>query len=128
MVDQPPGHEPERPPPVGPAIAITLGVMLLWVVLTGLRPGTTFHLAPALVAWAPPWVGSSGTTTVDWRRQAAYAGGVAAVVTGPGLAAIGRLDGPGLFGASALVETLVVAVVATLAGLAWWGRDDRAND
>ena len=36
------------------AVSISLGLALLWVVVALLRSGTTFHLAPILVAAAVP--------------------------------------------------------------------------
>jgi hypothetical protein len=102
------------------AIRISLGFALLWALLAAVRPGTTFHLAPLLVAAAVPWVHRVQDRPA---RPAAYR--LAAVGTGIAagtsvlLAIAGRLDGPTLlpFG-GALEESLVGAVIGGLAGLA----------
>ena len=102
------------------AIGISLGFALLWAVLAVVRPGTTFHLAPLLVAAAVPWVNRFEDPQ---DRPAAYL--LAAVGTGIAagmsvlLAMAGRLDGPTLlpFG-GALEESLVGAIAGGVAGLA----------
>lgn len=102
------------------AIKISLGLALLWAVLAAVRPGTTFHLAPLLVAGAVPWL-----QRVEDRpaRPVAFRLAVVGIGIAAGasvlLAIAGWLEGPTLlpFG-GALEESLVGAIIGGLAGLA----------
>ena len=111
------------------AIRISLGFALLWAVLAAIRPGTTFHLAPLLVAGAVPWVHrvQAGAPPLNVLRPAAVGLGLAAG-TSILLAMAGWLDGPSLlpFG-GALEESLVGALVGSLAGLAIAAMPRRAG-
>jgi predicted aminopeptidase len=93
---------------------------LLWAVLAAVRPGTTFHLAPLLVAGAVPWLQrvEDRPARLAAYRLAAVGIGIA-VGTSVLLAIAGWLDGPTLlpFG-GALEESLVGAIIGGLAGLA----------
>jgi hypothetical protein len=90
----------------------------LWVLLTTTRPGTTYHLAPALVTWAYPYLRRSAGP-VRMRRA------VGAVVVGAGVATAmslilhvaGWLEGPVLFGRDGLGEALLVVAFAAIAAL-----------
>jgi hypothetical protein len=111
------------------AIRISLGFALFWAVLAAVRPGTTFHLAPLLVAGAVPWVQrvQSGAPPLNGFRPAAVGLGLAAG-TSILLAMAGLLEGPSLlpFG-GALEESLVGAVVGSLVGLAVAATPRRAG-
>jgi len=108
------------------AIAWGGGFALLWVVLAFARPSLTFHLAPFLVAAAPPVL-----LALDDAARASRAQIVAATAIGAGLALVatvilasgGRLDGAG-FGpfSSALAEALILIGAGAVVGLAvgWW--------
>ena len=111
------------------AIRISLGFALLWAVLAAVRPGTTFHLAPLLVAGAVPWMQRvwAGAPPPNVFRPAAVGLGLAAG-TSIVLAMVGWLDGPSLlpFG-GALEESLVGALVGSLLGLAAAATPSRAG-
>lgn len=98
---------------MGRAMLVALGVAVLWGALAFARPSTTFHLAPAIVAWTPPYLVASSGVDDDRGVRAALAGGSVAAVGGLVLAALGRLDGPVLFGGSGWAEAVIVAGVAT---------------
>lgn len=96
----------------------TLLVAAVWALLAGRRPDTTYHFAPALVAWAYPYLRLSATPTGRRQALAAVAGGAAAaVIMTFALNALGWLEGPVLFGGDALGESLLVAGLAALAAL-----------
>ena len=111
-------HTRERTSPT--AIRVSLGLVVLWAVLAAIRPGTTFHLAPLLVAGAVPWVHrlqDRPSRPITFRPAMiglGLAGGASVV-----LALVGLLDGPSLlpFG-GALEESLAAATIGGLAGLA----------
>ena len=115
----------------GDAIRISLGFALLWAVLAAVRPGTTFHLAPLLVAGLVPLVYrvQGGASRITAGRLAGVGVALAAVVSVL-LGAAGFLDGPSLlpFG-GAFVESLAGAAVGGLVGLgaAWWPHQVEAH-
>lgn len=61
--------------------ATTAGVAAAWAVLTVLRPGVTFHLAPALVAWSVPFVARGTGRWMAAVPTAALGFGAAALTT-----------------------------------------------
>jgi hypothetical protein len=92
----------------------TIGVMALWMVLAGLRPHVTYHLAPALVVWSVPFL-VAGRDVRPRSTVAATAFGVlAAVTTAAALAFLGWSQGPVLFGGDATTEAVLVALGAGL--------------
>lgn len=97
------------------AIGGSIAFALVWVALAALRPTTTFHLAPLIVAMWP-------TLTANDRqgsaRGASVGFGIAAVVTAV-LSVAGLLEGPSLlpWGGPAL-ESLVAAGTGALLGIA----------
>lgn len=100
------------------AVAGTLLIAVAWAVLAGRSPDTTYHLAPALVAWGYPYLRLSAAPA--GRRQAMGAvavGAAAAVLTTFALELIGWLEGPVLVGGDALGESLLVAGVAAVVAL-----------
>lgn len=96
----------------------TLAVAALWVGLAAWQPATTFHLAPAVVAWAPAYLWATAGGARRDTVLAAAGGGVAAALISVGLAAVGLLDGPALVGGGPLAESLLVAAGATVVGVA----------
>lgn len=108
------------------AIAWGGGFALLWVILAFARPSLTFHLAPFLVAAAPPVL-----LALDDAAHASRTQVVTATAIGAGLALVatailasgGRLDGAG-FGpfSSALSEALILIGAGAVVGLVvgWW--------
>ena len=66
------------------------GFALIWIVASVISAGTTFHLAPVIVAGSAPVVAPERR-----GREAIVATGLALVVV-VGLLAAGRLDGPSL--------------------------------
>lgn len=112
--------------PLFKAIGYSLGFALLWAVLAVVRPSTTFHLAPLLVAAAVPTVYrmQGGRSRPVALRLAAAGVGIAVVITFV-LGVAGLLDGPSLlpFG-GAVDESLLGAAVGGALGLvvAGWPR------
>lgn len=99
------------------AVLGTLGVGGVWVGLTAWQPATTYHLAPAVLAWTAPYL---CTTAAASRRDtvlAAALGGLVAAVVSVGLAAAGRLEGPALVGGGPLAESLLVSAGAAVVGV-----------
>ncbi len=104
------------------AAASSIGLAVLWVVVALLRSGTTFHLAPALVAAVLPVVfayDGDDRTSARPIVVAALAGLVVALVATLVLAATGLMTGPSLlpFG-GAVTESVVFAIAGAIGGLA----------
>lgn len=100
------------------ALLVTVGVALVWVVATALRPETTYHLAPALVTAAYP--------AVRWDSLASRGERVIAVAIGAAVASViavalqwgGLLDGPALVGTTGFGESMLVIAATTAVGFA----------
>lgn len=114
--------------PQGIRRALVWGALLagLWVVVALIRPTPTFHLAPFLIAAAPPVL---STLDGDTRADRTTAVGLAAASIALALAAAlvvdvtGAMQGPAFEGFSGpLVEAAVFAAIGTAAGIgfAWW--------
>lgn len=102
------------------AVAISLGLALLWVVLALIRSGTTFHLAPALVAAVfPVAITADANERVSTRQLAVatLAGLAIALVATLILTLAGEMTGPSLlpFG-GAVSESVVFAVAGAITG------------
>lgn len=102
------------------AATISTGLAVLWVVVALLRDGTTFHLAPMLVAAVLPIVVAyDNEEGVETSRLAlATLAGLAIALLGTLVLAIaGELTGPSLlpFG-GALTESVIFAAVGAVAG------------
>ncbi len=103
------------------AVSISLGLAVLWVVVAFLRSGTTFHLAPILVAAALPVA-----VAYDTRDHTSTRDLVLATVVGLAIALVATLiltlademTGPSLlpFG-GAVTEAVVFSLVGALGGL-----------
>ena len=106
--------------PTTKAIGYSLGFAVLWAVLALVRPETTYHLAPPLVALAATLVYRlhGGRSRLTGLRLAAAGIGIAIAVTVL-LAAVGSLDGPSLlpFG-DAVLESLLGATAGGAIGVA----------
>lgn len=104
------------------------GIVLagLWVLVAVARPATTFHLAPLLIAAAPPVLlvldDRSSATHGSVARVALGAAAIAGVTT-IAVAAAGAMDGPafGAFG-SPLTEAIIFVALGGMFGFgfAWW--------
>ncbi len=98
----------------------TLAAGLVWVSLAAWRPTTTWHLGPALLAAAAPWVVAQDLRAGDRRAlprlaAAAVAGLIVSLLAGGGLAATGLLRGPTLPGfTDPLTESVVFATAGTV--------------
>lgn len=97
-------------------IVVTLVVAAVWGLLAILRPMVTYHLGPAVVAWAYPFVRWTRPARPSTGRalSSAAAGGLFAATATLVLHAAGFLRGPALFGGGPLGEGLIVAAVAAL--------------
>lgn len=103
------------------AVGWSIGLGILWLVVVLVRDETTLHLAPLIVAGAPPVLNAfDGSTTTDGRSAvlAAAAGFGIAMAGALVLILTGNLDGPAIepFG-SVLAETIILAIVGAAAGL-----------
>lgn len=114
------------------AMLIGGGLAILWVVLTAISDGITYHLAPFLVAGIPAfsYLFDSPSPTAA-RGIAVVGGGVAlALAITAALAITGNLSGPSLLPAGgAALESVVFALVGGLIAsavgvLALRGRSD----
>ncbi len=101
---------------------VAVGLAGLWVVLAILRPATTFHLAPLIVAGAP----SVLTDTRPARSFALEQGLLGLAISGWATLALlwfGALDGPALRPfTSAIQETIVLALAGAVGGAVWSAR------
>lgn len=100
------------------------GLGVLWVILAIIRPETTFHLAPLLIAGAPPALYAIDTGRPQAGRVVALgASGIAISLLATALVAVtGSMDGPPFEGFSgplpeAFILTTVGAVLGTAFGL-----------
>jgi len=98
---------------------------ILWIGVAILRPGTTFHLAPFLVAAAPPvFLTMEGVSAID-RRSVFVVGAIsAALALGTALivAALGAMEGPSFeVFPTPMIEALVFTAVGVVlgTGFAW---------
>ncbi len=132
-----PGQEPPAPPTArraaglhsadGTGLLWTGVVVVAWVALATWQPTTTWHLAPAFLAAAWPWVVGQdlapGDTSARRRILVAVGGGlVTASGTAFALAGAGLLEGPTFTGpgsvvAEALALATAGAVIAAIVGL-----------
>lgn len=102
------------------ATAWGAGFAALWFAIAALRPDSTFHLAPLLVAGVPPLAvaldDSLSATARSVTIAAAIGVGLALLATTI-LAVVGRLDGAALepFG-NAVAESVVAAIAGGATG------------
>lgn len=111
-----------------PRRALMWGGMLaiLWVAVAVLRPATTFHLAPFLIAAAPPVLlvldeGASADRSSVFRIGAISA--AVSVGTALVILAIGAMEGPAFeVFPSPLAETFAFAAAGVFGGIGfgWW--------
>ena len=99
---------------------------VLWVVVALIRPGTTFHLAPFLIAAAPPVLLVLDEGTAVTRTAVARVGAIGvglSLGTALLLLSIGAMDGPAFEPfTSPLVEVLAFATLGAAGGISfgWW--------
>ena len=97
------------------------GFAALWLIISAVIDGTTFHLAPVIVVAVAPAVATGG------RVRATLAGLAVAALAAVILLISGRLDGPSLLPwGDAGLETVVAMAFGAVAGLAVWGKFARA--
>jgi len=98
----------------------------LWVIVALIRPTSTFHLAPFLIAAAPPVLFAlDDSNRTDWTTMFRLAGGGIAFALAATLvvSVLGAMQGPAFEAFSGpFVEAVVFAVVGTVVGIgfAWW--------
>jgi hypothetical protein len=98
----------------------------LWVVVALIRPTSTFHLAPFLIAASPPVLYTlDGGPPTNWATVLRLAAGGMALALAATLlvAVVGAMQGPAFEGFSGpLVEAVVFTVAGTAVGIgfAWW--------
>jgi len=102
------------------------GLAGLWVVVALIRPTSTFHLAPFLIAAAPTVLFTlDGNRRAEWPTVSRLAtGGMAlALAAAFAVSVLGAMQGPPFESFSGpLVEAVVFAAVGTGVGIgfAWW--------
>ena len=89
----------------------TFGVAALWVGLAMLRPEVTYHLAPALVVWAGPYLAGRRASRA---LLATSASAVFALIVALLLSTADVLRGPAIVGGDALGEAIIVIVSAAV--------------
>lgn len=98
----------------------------LWIIVALIRPTSTFHLAPFLIAAAPPVLFAlDGSNRTDWTTMFRLAGGgiTFALAATLAVSVLGAMQGPAFEVFSGpFVEAVVFAVVGTVVGIgfAWW--------
>jgi hypothetical protein len=103
--------------------ALVWGALLasLWVLVALIRPASTFHLAPLLVAGAPPVLFGLDNPDRPDRGSVLRIGAAAfamALAASGVVAAIGAMQGPALEAfPSPLVEAVVFSVIGSVAGV-----------
>ena len=108
------------------ALVWSVALAGLWVVVALIRPTSTFHLAPLLIAAAPPVLFTlDGDNRADWATVLRLAaGGIALALAATfAVSVLGAMQGPPFEGFSGpLVEAVVLTAVGTAAGIgfAWW--------
>jgi len=108
------------------ALVWGFALAVLWVVVALIWPTSTFHLAPFLIAAAPPTLFAlDENNRTDWTTIFRLAGGGIAFALAATLvvSALGAMQGPAFEVFSGpFVEAAVFAVVGTVAGVgfAWW--------
>lgn len=114
------------------AALITVAFAVGWVLLAVAHPGTTYHVAPLIVAAACPVVARWQAGTALSVRGGLWATGFGGAVAGTAtalLAAAGELRGPTVTGsAGTLTETVVSLLIGVAAGAAIaWARHVRRD-
>ncbi|MGB5168987.1 MAG: hypothetical protein WBN35_13000 [Acidimicrobiia bacterium] len=98
----------------------------LWVGVALIRPTSTFHLAPLLIAAAAPVLFTlDGDNRAEWATVLRLAaGGIALALAATfAVSVLGAMQGPPFEGFSGpLVEAVVLTAVGAAAGIgfAWW--------
>ena len=110
------------------ALGYAAGLALIWVIAANVRPSTTFHLGPLLVAGTLPVVLGSDKAPLHFRRLvggAAGGAGLALLITLV-LTIADRLQGPSLLPTGgAVAEAVVFSFAGAFGGflfLLWRGR------
>ena len=102
------------------AASISLGLAVLWIVVALLRSGTTFHLAPILVAGALPVVvafDAQDQISAQHLVLPTVIGLVGALVTTLILTVADEMSGPSLLpSGGAVTEAVVFSVAGALGG------------
>lgn len=94
----------------------TVGIALVWIATAFLRPDTTMHLGPLLLALVPAFLGRDS----DHPQRGVLVGtGIGAMVITI-LSITGNLDGPSLSGfPDALTESIVLLAIGGTGGLVY---------
>lgn len=99
-------------------VGYAAGLAALWLILAVISPGTTYHLAPLLVAATPPVaeVTKNPGESASPGRATAVGGGLALLVALL-LWIAGALEGPSLLPlGGAVLESVVFAVAGAIGG------------
>ena len=102
------------------ALGFSLFLGAIWVVAAGVRPATTYHLAPLLVAATLPFTLASDESDLDVKGlvTGAVAGTVLALLLTAVLTITDWLQGPSLLPiGGAVAESITFALFGGVAGL-----------
>lgn len=108
------------------ALAWGAFLAVLWVAVALIRPGTTFHLAPFLIAAAPPVLlvlDEGGATDRSSVLRVGAVAGALSLVTASLLLIIGAATGPVFEPFSTpMTEAIVLTAAGAVAGIGfgWW--------
>jgi len=96
-----------------------LGLATLWIIAAAVRPTSTFHLAPILIAGIVPFLGTKAGLQDRAVAIAALVGLAMAAASSVVLSLFGLLRGPSLlpFG-NAFAETIMFAAATTIVTVA----------
>lgn len=109
------------------ALGWSVALAALWVVVALIRPTSTFHLAPLLIAAAPPVLLTlDGDSRADWTTVFHVAlGGMAFALTATFVVSVlGAMQGPPFEGFSGpLVEAVALTAIGAAVGVGFarWG-------
>ena len=108
------------------ALIWSVALAALWVVVALIRPTSTFHLAPFLIAAAPPVLFTmDGDSPTNWATVLRLAAGGMAIALAATLlvAVFGAMQGPAFeWFSGPLVEAVAFTATGTAVGIgfAWW--------
>jgi hypothetical protein len=100
------------------AAAAAVGLALVWIIAAAVRPTSTYHLAPILVAGVVPILARRPERSAAFLATSAAAGAVVASAAALALTGFDLLRGPTLLPyGGAFAEALTFALVGAVGGL-----------
>jgi len=100
------------------AVSAAAGLAAVWAVAAAIRPTSTYHLAPILIAGIAPILARRPGKRTSFLAAGAVVGVVIAIGAALGLAAFDLLRGPSLLSyGGALTEAVIFALLGAGGGL-----------